>query len=505
MRAHTIVPLTIRRFFAPLVILAFSFSLVACGGGGGGAGISISPKSATVATGASLQFSAVLSGVADQTINWSVSGGSITPSGLFTAPAAPTTVTITATSNAAPSLTATATVTVVALAIPGPGGGGGYLGVFDNLSSMKNARNNHTATFLPTTVTSALPNGYLLVAGGIGSGGASIDKAELFNPAARAFGHFSSVGSMTTARAYHTATMLQNGKVLVVGGLDSSNAPLASAEIYDPATRTFTATGSMATGRWLHTATLLASGKVLIAGGDADPGPGTDGGNALGSGELYDPLKGTFSPITSPMANPRYYHTDTLLPSGKVLLAGGHGSAGQKLSESELYDPVANTFTATGGMLVDPAVDTGRWLHTATLLGDGTLVVIGGDAGNVAAPGANYLATAQVYDPLAATFTSATAIGALTDARGQHAAATLATGNVLLAGGFGGTGGLGGLSDFLDSAELYSPAGQTFAVNAGAMNAKRANLTATALPDGRIIVIGGNGAGGALKSAEFYH
>jgi Galactose oxidase, central domain len=503
MRADTIVPMTIRRFFAPLAIVVISLFLTACGGGGGGgAGITITPTTATVGAGASLQFSAALSGVADQTINWSVTGGSVTPTGLFTAPATTGTVTVTATSNAIPSLTASATVTVVTLA---PAGGAGYSGVFTNLSSMKNARNNHTATFLPTTVTSALPNGYLLVAGGIGSGGAAIDKAELFNPAARAFGHFSSVGSMNSTRAYHTATGLQNGKVLVVGGLNSINTPLASAEIYDPATKTFTATGSMTTGRWLHTATLLANGKVLIAGGNADPGPGTDGGNALGSGELYDPAKGTFTTITAAMVTPRYYHTATLLASGKVLLAGGHGSAGQKLSESELYDPVANTFTATGSMLVDPTVDTGRWQHTASLLGDGTVVVAGGDAGNVAAPGANYLATAQVYDPVAATFTATTSIGGLTDARGQHASATLATGEVLLAGGFGGTGGLGGLSDFLDSAELYDPVGQAFAVNAAAMNVKRANHTANALPDGRVVVIGGNDASGALKGAEFYH
>jgi Kelch motif/Galactose oxidase, central domain len=503
MRVDTIVPMTIRRFFAPLVILVISLYLTACGGGGGsGAGLTITPKTATVAAGASLQFSAVLSGVADQTINWSVTGGgSVTPTGLFTAPSAPTTVTVTAASNAAPSLTASATVTVVALAPAG--GGGGYSGVFTNLSSMKNARNNHTATFLPTTVTTALPNGYLLVAGGIGSGGAAIDKAELFNPAARAFGHFSSVGSMTTTRAYHTATGLQNGKVLVVGGVNSNNTPLTSAEIYDPASKTFTATGSMSTGRWLHTATLLANGKVLIAGGNADPGPGTDGGNALGSCELYDPVKGTFTTITATMVNPRYYHTATLLASGKVLLAGGQGTAGQILPDTEIYDPVANSFTATGSMLVDPAVDTGRWLHSATLLGDGTAVVVGGDAGTIAAVGANYLATAQVYDPLTAAFTPTA--GELTDARGLHAGSTLATGQVLLTGGIGFNVVAGGLSDFLNSAELYDPAGRTFAVNAATMNAKRANLTANALPDGRVVVIGGNDAGGALKSAEFYH
>ena len=507
-----------RKFLALFTLLILSLSLSGCGGDGGGFFLSmaISPTTATVATGASLPFSVSMSGSSDLTVTWSVNGvnggdathGTIDASGIYTAPGAvptPATVTVTATSKAIPGLSASAMVTIVPLSL---GSGTNYAGVFLNISGiMKDARSNHTATLLPTTITPTLLNGYTLVAGGIGSSGVAVNKAELFNPAARGFGHFTSVASMTKPRAYHAATRLQNGQVLVTGGIDNFNNPLASAEIYDPASRTFFATGSMATGRWMHTATLLSNGKVLIAGGNSDPGPGIEGGAALGSCELYDPATGRFTSLLQSMINPRYYHTATLLRNGKVLLAGGQGTGGQILPETELYDPAATslaaTFTASGSMMVNPAADTGRWQHTATVLNDvnGSVVMIGGNAGTEAGPGANHLFSAQAYDPLLATFTSSTStINQLTDSRSHHTAALLATGNVLLAGGIGGT--VSSLSDFLLSAELYNPAG-SFAAT-GSMNFARANHTATVLPNGKIVVIGGNNGGVFLRSAELY-
>ena len=258
----------------------------------------------------------------------------------------------------------------------------------------------------------------------------------------------------------------------------------------------------------MHTATLLADGKVLIAGGNSDPGPGVEGGLALGSCELYDPATGKFTALSPSMINPRYFHTATLLRNGKVLLAGGQGIGGQILPEAELYDPVATslaaTFTATASMMVDPTVDTGRWQHTATLLNDanGSVVMIGGNAGTEAGPGANHLFNAQSYDPVLATFTSST-FATMTDARSHHAAAVLATGNVLLAGGIGGPAtDPPTLSDFLLSAELFNPAG-SFATT-GSMHFNRANHTATQLSNGKIVVIGGNNGGVFLKSAELY-
>src|SRR5207244_774652 len=118
-----------------------------------------------------------------------------------------------------------------------------------------------------------------------------------------------------TARAFHTETLLPNGKVLVAGGSSDgfTSGLLASAELYDPATGTWTATGSLTTGRFQHTATLLPNGKVLVVCGTNNSGSGL-----LASAELYDPVSGTWT-ATGSLTNPaqdRFAHTATLLPNG---------------------------------------------------------------------------------------------------------------------------------------------------------------------------------------------
>src|SRR6266404_627112 len=116
---------------------------------------------------------------------------------------------------------------------------------------------------------------------------------------AQSAGGFTPAGNMTTTRSGHTATLLQNGKVLIAGGAG------VSAEFYDPDSGAFTITGDMTRPRHGHTAVLLPSGKVLIAGG------------AGASAELYDPNRGTFS-ATGDMVQVRVAHTATLLGNGKV-------------------------------------------------------------------------------------------------------------------------------------------------------------------------------------------
>jgi hypothetical protein len=172
---------------------------------------------------------------------------------------------------------------------------------------------------------------------------------------------------MAVARFRHTATLLQNGKVLITGGtsLDSSN-PTATAEVYDPATGSFTVTGGMTTAREEHTATLLADGKVLIVGGEG-PVTGSSELQPTATVEVYDPSTGSFS-LTGSMAEARSLHTATLLPSGEVLVAGG----GDDNSTAELYDPATGAFSITGGM------EIGRSGHTATLLPNGSVLVAGG-------------------------------------------------------------------------------------------------------------------------------
>src|SRR6202030_328882 len=176
---------------------------------------------------------------------------------------------------------------------------------------------------------------------------------------------FDNTGSLTTARARHTATLLPNGKVLLAGGFDSSGDALTSAELYDPGSGTWTATGSLSTARYHHTATLLPNGKVLVAGGQ---GTST---NAIASAELYDPASGTWT-VTGSLNTARARHSATLLPNGKVLVAGGNDISSNALASAELYDSTSGSWTFTGSL------NSARYVHTATLLPNGKVLVAGG-------------------------------------------------------------------------------------------------------------------------------
>ena len=189
-------------------------------------------------------------------------------------------------------------------------------------------------------------------------------------------GGFTPTGSLGTARGYHTATLLNNGTVLIAGGIGLGGIQLAGAEIYDPASGTFSATGSMTAARYYHVATPLSDGKVLITGG---AGPG----GVYQTAELFDPATGIFVKTLGNMVNVHYYHQATLLANGKVLISGGYGSAAR--ATAELYDPATQTFTATGSM------NAARALHSATLLSDGTVLVAGGENSG------GSLSSAEVY------------------------------------------------------------------------------------------------------------
>jgi hypothetical protein len=229
-------------------------------------------------------------------------------------------------------------------------------------ASLATARQNHTATLLPS--------GKVLVAGGYNSSG-SLSSAELYDPASNAW---STAGAIATARYKHTATLLPSGKVLVVGGYNGNT--LSSAELYDPASNTWSTAGAIATARYDHTATLLPSGKVLVAGGY--------GTAYLSSAELYDPASNTWS-ATGALASARYGHTATLLPSGNVLVVGGVGSG--YLSSAEIYDPINNTWSTAGSLA------TARYTHTTILLPSGKVLVSGGRNDSSA------LSSAELFDP----------------------------------------------------------------------------------------------------------
>jgi hypothetical protein len=190
----------------------------------------------------------------------------------------------------------------------------------------------------------------VLIAGGLSDeSGGDVATAELYDPVT---GQFTTTGAMSMPRENHTATWLSPsvvagslaGSVLVAGGGDVS-APTDSAEVFNPQTAAFSPVGAMTTARTMQSAILLPTGKVLIAGGQSSDT------NFLVTAELFDPVHATFA-ATGSMHNFHAGATATALENGSALIAGGRSSFG------DLYDPTAGTFSATGRMITDVAEST---------------------------------------------------------------------------------------------------------------------------------------------------
>jgi N-acetylneuraminic acid mutarotase len=294
-------------------------------------------------------------------------------------------------------------------------------GTWTATGSMTTNRANHGSMSSLYTAT-LLANGKVLVAGG-NDGSHALASAELYNQASSTW---TLTGALNAVREGHTATLLPNGKVLVAGG-DNDSGPLSSAEVYDPASGTWTLTGSLNTARDTHTATLLPNGKVLVAGGANNV---SDVSDALVNAELYDPASGTWT-NTGSLNTGRGWHTATLLPNGKVLVAGGRGHYARNPTLVEAFDPTSGTWTTNGSILY------ARYMHTATLLPDGKVLIAGGTS-------VGWITSAEVYDPVAGYTTANTS---LNTARFGHAAAFLLNGKVLVTGG--------NTSNGLPTAELF--------------------------------------------------
>lgn len=273
-----------------------------------------------------------------------------------------------------------------------------------------------------------------------------------------------SAGNMVSARYGATTTLLNNGLVLIAGGVDDTGTIVGSAELYNPATKTFAATGSMVTARADHTATLLNNGFVLVTGGF-----GTS--STLGSAELYNPATGTFAATTGAMVNARGYHSATLLNNGTVLIAGGWNDSSSPQFSTEIYDPLTGKFVSGATMI------SGHARHTATVLNSGKVLIAGGVDGGFSSTN-----IAEVYDSVTVTFTQ---VGNLTSPRSQHSATLLNSGKVLLAGGM-----FGNLNEAVPLADLYDPASQTFTASAHMLD-PRFGETITLLQNGTAIVAGG--------------
>ena len=336
----------------------------------------------------------------------------------------------------------------------------------------------HQTRVYPTATL--LQNGQVLIVGGYHRG-LIVAVAELYNPAT---GTFTTTGSLNTARYGQSATLLNTGKVLIAGGASG----VASTELYDPSTGTFSVSASQSCACGAEP-TLLANGMVLFSGG-------FNGSTAIATAELYNPSTRTFS-STGSLNVARAGPSSTLLPNGKVLVAGGVYYTGTPpynlvphfLASAELYDPSTGTFTLTGSL------HTARSSNTATVLGNGNVLIA---AGQNNGPNAGYLASAELYNPSTGKFT---VTGSLNTPRILHTAHLLASGEVLIVAGnhFGS----------LASTELYNPSTGTFS-NAASLNTSRQGHASALLPNGQVLAAGGYESGvgtylGYLASAEVFH
>jgi len=290
-------------------------------------------------------------------------------------------------------------------------------------SDMTVARTNHTATLLP--------NGKVLVTGGLQGYAQDFDRtAEIYDPSAD---RWTSASPMGVNHFNHTATLLFDGRVLIAGGgvndgrvLEESHLPSAYAEIYDPLTDTWTPTASfMGVRRFGHTATMLPDGRVLVAGGlSIEQNP-----KGLISSEIFSPLTGNWSSAKD-MIKERFEHTATLLLNGKVLIAGGDGPSGVTTS-AETYDPSTGEWVAAENMI------TAHCLHSSTLLPDGNILIAGGCSNKIKqnfTTTETFSSVAELYDTSSGHWIQT---GSLGWARSRHTASLLSTGRVLVGGGIG--------------------------------------------------------------------
>ena len=342
----------------------------------------------------------------------------------------------------------------------------GAAGSFESVGSLHEGRFAHTATLLQ--------DGRVVVIGGFSFLGA-LSSTEFYDPASSMI---SAGESLAVARQFHTASRLPDGRVLVAGGMGSSFDPIDRIEVIDPAGGSTTEPGSTVEPRMYHTATRLPDGGVHFIGGFGA------GLATTASTEIWEHKSGE-SQAAASLATDRGAHTSTLLPDGRILVVGGgHGGlfSGEVVPTAEIHDPNTGRFTEAGSL------PRARGGHSATLLDDGRVLIVGGSAVDLDAGEASVFDSAFVWDPESKTFQSA---GALAQGRSSHTATLLPDGRVLV---IGGTEGMTE-ADVLAGAEIWDPSTASFEP-AGMLAAARSQHTATLQPDGTVLVVGGLGTSG---------
>ncbi len=311
-------------------------------------------------------------------------------------------------------------------------------------------------------------------------------------------GRFIPAGELETARYGHTATLLPDGRVLVVGGRGTDAAKeLSSCELWEPKKRRFVPAAPLHLGRSGHTATLLKDGRVLVAGGTTHEGGTSNRYLALASAELYDPEKNVWTEA-APMAQARNWAAAALLDDGRVVVSGGAREQRSHLDSVEAYSPKDNRWSAL------PSLNTARCLHAMVRLDDGSLLVVAGRSNAVAGPPAPEpadggsaqrphgapardrgfgvpISTCERLRPGARAWEAAPE---LVEALQRHAVAVMADGRVAVAGGVTG----GALTNYV---ELLAPGAEKWVVSETNLNAALASHTLDVLPDGDLLVVGG--------------
>ncbi len=462
--------------------------------------ISINPAIGDMEPGESQAFTALVKGTVDPSVTWDIfeqQAGAITRSGIFTAPSQAGTYHVVATNTSDKTASASVPVRVCSVSVSitpralgiTPGSTRQFTasiaGTLDDTASWSVQEGAKGGLISDSGVYTAPAEAgvYHVLASSLSHPGVMASALVRVGPSS-----FRPTGDMVEARYYHTATLLQNGKVLVVGGDPPDEwASRATAELYDPLAGTFQLTGSMSTGRDEHTATLLPNGNVLITGG------GIAYWLSYNTAEIYDPSTGQFTP-TGQLSARRSNHTATLLKNGKVLIIGGVNwtddiTDPNLLRAVELYDPQSGTFSPAGS-LAKP-----MWGHSATLLPDGRVLVIGGTYGYSGDTSTAVL----IYDPQTESFTS---VGSTNQPLESHTATLLPTNTVLIAGGKFYPPGSDFNGEIIDDGQLLDLATMQLSADIE-MLIPRVHHTATYVPDKKVLITGGD-SGSTEKSAELF-
>jgi len=279
-----------------------------------------------------------------------------------------------------------------------------------------------------------LQDGTILLAGGHATNPSThdyeSDHAALFNPED---GSSTELPRMRSPRLDGTATTLADGRVLLVGGKDDwlATEGQASAELFDPGTKTWVSASPLHTGRYRHSATLLEDGRVLIVGGF------TRGNDVADTAELFNPVSATFQPVK--LRRPRNFHSATRLADGRVLIAGGNLFGVGANTDPEIFDPATDSCSSAAPL------PEKRWDHHASLLPDGRVLVTGG-SGYI-----NSTTTSTIYDPKKDRWTEH---AEMPETRANGSAVALTDGRVLV---FGGDDGVSMPANHLLTTWLYEP------------------------------------------------